>query len=257
MGRRRPGSQLAAAAKPKPEAPKPVAPAFLPGWQDAEDAKRGPKYRAAFLDQRRGAVMALEEDLKRDKAQAQRAERRLAQLRKALEALEKGLAQPPRAAPDAPPRPTTEWKPKAAASAAPLAPQCCAVCGAQVPDAQLRFCLACLPGVLEEASALREELAPVLLEKATLRGRLERQQEALEQLEQREGELGARLAAHDPEAEREARDHFLELLSQLRATRMGKDAGLAAKLCELFSVYLAVRDAPPSVKWLGCDLCKR
>lgn len=231
-----------------------VAPGAPADWDSARDQAEGAYYRARFLDTHKRTVHELRERLRHRRAEAQKAEQRLAHLRRCAVAAGRELAA---RAPDgadvvenaasaatASQHPTSSgsrstWSgdgcraPGDSADAAPGSPRrrqkVCSRCSADVLFPS-RYCAACLPAALDEANTLERLAGSLLAERAELRSELQLQRDTECELEAQLTERAAAAAYGAQDGEAGGRV-ILELVAQLRTLEL--DAEARARLDEV------------------------
>ncbi|CAE7506451.1 ddx52 [Symbiodinium microadriaticum] len=230
LGRKRPASAKATTRCGQAAARKPT------GWDDASEARDGPKYRRDFLAQQHAKVWKLQEQLSRCHVEKERQEQRFGHVRRALAAAKQELnTRGHERKPGVRSSRNKDSRPKGEASTSlgpdrgpPLvAEQVCVVCGCLVPERSARYCAGCLPGTQREALDLRKSVGKSLATQASLQRRLEIQQEERAQLEVKHTDLEAKLYAAEtgrPDSESEAAQQLMVLLTQLKTLKLDSEA---------------------------------
>mmetsp|Transcript_10714 Transcript_10714/g.25301 ORF Transcript_10714/g.25301 Transcript_10714/m.25301 type:complete len:1483 (-) Transcript_10714:103-4551(-) len=230
LGRKRPASAKATSRCGQAAARKPT------GWDDASEARDGPKYRRDFLAQQHAKVWKLQEQLSRCHVEKERQEQRFGHVRRARAAAKqelntRGHERKPGVRSSR--NKDSRLKGEASTSLGPdrgpplVAEQVCVVCGCLVPERSARYCAGCLPGTQREALDLRKSVGKSLATQASLQRRLEIQQEERTQLEVKHTDLEAKLYAAEtgrPDSESEAAQQLMVLLTQLKTLKLDSEA---------------------------------
>jgi len=230
LGRKRPASAKATTRCGQAAARKPT------GWDDASEARDGPKYRRDFLAQQHAKVWKLQEQLSRCHVEKERQEQRFGHVRRALAAAKqelntRGHERKPGVRSSR--NKDSRLKGEASTSLGPdrgprwVAEQVCVVCGCLVPERSARYCAGCLPGTQREALDLRKSVGKGLATQAALQRKLEIQQEERTQLEAKHTDLEAKLYAAEtgrPDSESEAAQQLMVMLTQLKTLKLDSEA---------------------------------